>query len=181
MREPRRVRPVHLLVGALILLNLQQASAHNWWFWHWDQSTLGVGLWNDLAETDAVRAEWDSRTDLSLPRRSEHTDISMFGGNFGDTGWWGLATIEGWGLDWPWHCPTIGGCRITHGHARFNSFYGGTTGTGSGSDKRGVYCQEIGHLFGIDHSNTGDCMGKTYFNTANLSGPHNWADINNRY
>jgi len=172
---------IYALTSLVLLIgNFQIAVAHNWWFWHFDTSTIGILIsgTNGTQANDA-RIDWDSHTDLSLPRSTSHTDISAIGGNFGATGWWGLASIEAPGIDWPWHCgwaffaPI---CRVAHGHARFNTFYGGTL-----ADVQGVYCQEIGHLFGLDHSNTGDCMGKSYFNAINLTGPHNWSDINARY
>ncbi len=166
-----------LLMAGLVALNYQLAHAHRWSKWHWDKKTIKVKMWNCGADTEAARNDWDSHTDLSLPTSNSHTDISFWCGNWGDTGWWGLASIED--ADWDWHCWWY--CKVDHGHARFNAFYGGSTGTGTGSDRRGVLCQEIGHLFGLDHSNTGDCMGKTYFNNINVSGSHNWSDINSMY
>ncbi len=162
----------------LTALNANLAFGHRWSSWHWDKSTIRVGIWSCTADAGAARSDWDSHTDLSLPTSSSHTDISVWCGNFGDTGWWGLASIEDSSFDW-WHC--FWWCRIEHGHARFNSFYGGSTGTGTASDRRGVLCQEIGHLFGLDHSNTGDCMGKGYYNNVNVTGSHNWSDINSMY
>lgn len=167
-----------LLVLALLLANYNIAFGHKWWKWHWDQSTIKLGIWSCATEANAARVDWDSHTDLSLPTSSSHTDVSVWCDNFGNTGWWGLASIEDPDFDW-WHLWCW--CRIDHAHARFNTYYGGTTGSGAGSDKRGVLCQEIGHTFGLDHSNTGDCMGKGYYNNINITSAHNWADINAMY
>ena len=51
----------------------------------------------------------------------------------------------------------------------------------SQQDIQGIFCQEIAHGWGLGHSNTGDCMGKTYYNNINYYGPHNSADFYNMY
>lgn len=174
MKRKLRISALTLLVLGLLFINVQ-VSAHNWWIWCWHKgSSLGVWVYgSNQTEANQALDDWDSHTDLSLPRRSSHTDISVFGSNWGSTGWWGLATIEDSSYDW-WH--HWWWCRIQHAHATYNSFYGGTS-----ADVRGVFCQEIGHTFGLDHSNTGDCMGKSYFNNINVTGPHNWSDINAKF
>ena len=166
---------------ALLFLNSQVAFAHNWWHWHWHKNPLHLYVFGShQAEAVAAIADWDSHIrDLKLHTKFKgHTDISVAGANFGPTGWGGLASIKNTSFDW-WHYWDWS--RIEHAHAVYNSYYGGTGGTGSGSDIRGIFCQEIGHTFGLDHSNTGDCMGKSYFNNINVTGPHNWADINAKY
>lgn len=166
----------------LLALNLQIASAHNWWYWHWHKSSIGVSISNYTTAAQSAIADWDNNSDVSLPIQSTHTDISVMGGDYGATGWWGLASVETAGYDDPSHCGnTSDVCRFVHAHARYNSYYGGTTGGGTNSDVRGVLCQEIGHALGLDHSSTGDCMGKGYYNNINVVGSHNRQDINARY
>src|SRR5262249_16524193 len=46
-----------------------------------------------------------------------------------------------------------------------NTYYAWTS-----NGARGVFCQEIGHTFGLDHSNDGGCMGGGY-----------WYDISTHY
>jgi hypothetical protein len=168
-----------LLALVLLVLNIQVATAHRWSSWHQPNTTLNTyNFATRHAEAEAALNDWDARTIFSLPRRTSHTEMSVFDGNFGDTGWWGLASIEDTGFGW-WDCWWW--CHIDHGHARYNSFYGGTGGTGATSDIRGIFCQEIGHLMGLTHSNTGDCMGKTYYNNINVTGPHNASDISAMY
>lgn len=163
-----------LLVVALFFANVEVASAHNWWLWCWHKgSTLGVWVFGtNTAESNAALTDWDSHSDVNFSRKTSHTDLSVFGGNFGATGWWGLASVEGYSYDW-WHHWWF--CRLDHCHARFNTFYGGSSG-----DVRGVLCQEIGHCLGLQHSNDG-CMGKGYFNNLNTTVPHNWSDINSKF
>lgn len=175
------------LVAVLLLANVNIALGHWWWDWHMHGRNHPVAIWNYNTEANAARADWENSTVLSLPRVNRHTDISVWGDNFGDTKWAGLASVESVGADWPWHCysailfPIVGFCKITHGHARYNSFYWGNAGRGVGGDVQGVFCQEIGHLFGLDHA-PGDCMGKGYFSSnSNGVGGHSVQHINSRY
>lgn len=168
-----------IAVVVLLILNFQIAFAHDWGLWCWHKNPLGVWVYGThQAEANAALNDWDSHTDVNFSRKTSHTDISVWGANFGATGWWGLASIESYSYDW-WH--HWWWCRIEHAHSRYNSYYGGTTGTGSNSDVRGVQAQEIGHCLGLDHSNTGDCMGKGYYNNINVTGQHNRNHINARF
>lgn len=145
------------------------AAAHNWGCWTQPNRTVYVR--NTAAYSSQANAainEWDADTILTLPKVSYHTEISVFDGNYGNTGWGGLASIE-----------SRSGCTILHGHATLNYYY-----SYSSNGKRGVFCQEIGHLFGLDHSNDGGCMGggywydiNTYYNVVS----HNINDIYNKY
>jgi hypothetical protein len=163
---------------ALLAANVGVASAHQWSNWHWDKSGPMIVIQNYIFGTNTAQAElarqdgWNKIGILYNYSVNYHTDVSVFGGNYGPTGWWGLASIED--ADWGWHC--FGWCHIGHAHARYNSYYGGTA-----ADIQGVFCQEIGHAWGLDHSNTGDCMGKGYFNNINVYGPHNNTDFWNMY
>lgn len=179
MGRRRTIGLLSILVLTLFVANIKVAYAHDWWIWCWHHNPLGVWVYgSNQAEANAAIADWDSHSHVNFTHKSSHTDISCFGANFGATGWWGLASIEGYDYDW-WH--HWWWCRINHAHCRYNSFYGGTGGTGAGSDIRGVFAQEMGHCIGLDHSNTGDCMGKSYFNNINVTGPHNWSDVNSKF
>ncbi|HEX9272168.1 MAG TPA: hypothetical protein VGA01_08140 [Candidatus Binatia bacterium] len=175
MKAKLKVLAMCGIVALLVLLNVQLAYGHDWWWYCWHKgSTLGVWVYgSNQAEANAALNDWDSHTHVNFSRPGSHTDISVWGANFGATGWWGLASIESTSYDW-WH--HWWWCRIEHAHARYNSYYGGTSG-----DIQGVLCQEIGHTLGLDHSNTGDCMGKSYYNNINVTGPHNWSDINSKF
>lgn len=159
----------------LAVSNWETASgAHDWGRWHWDKSHLEIYLFGSH-KNEAIQAinDWNNLTDLRLTSTTRHKDMSVWGADFGDTGWGGLATIEDNG--WDWHC--WANCRVTHGHARFNSYY-----TNSSWWARGIFCQEVGHIFGLGHNSRGGCMGLTYYaNQTNRPSSHDVADVNNKY
>lgn len=176
-----------VLVVGLFAANLAIARAHNWWYYYWPRSNMQVFIGNSAVAADAARRDWASHTHLKLARSPRHTDISVFSGDYGNTGWSGLTTIEQWGLDYPWHCGGAPWCRMIHVHSRYNSYQDPdprvvrrSTGGGQNSDVRGIFCQEIGHALGLWHSN-GDCMGKGYYANVNVTGAHSWTDVNARY
>ncbi len=151
------------------LLAAGAASAHQWGSWHWNKggSTVTIYIWDTTSyrnESNAAINDWDSKTLLSLPRSGGHSDISNFDGNYGATGYGGLAEIINYS-----------GSHITHGHSRLNYYY-----SYDSNGKRGVFCQEVGHLFGLTHSNDG-CMGAGYYNNSYSVVQHNADDIYNMY
>jgi hypothetical protein len=157
-------------VIAVLVVTGSTASAHQWGNWSWNRygSTVTIQVYNyatsSYSNANAAIRDWDSHTILSLPDPGSHTDISVFDGNSGATGWVGLATIV-----------NSNGNYITHAHAQLNTYYGYT-----GSQATGVYCQEVGHTFGLDHSNDG-CMGMGYYNNLTYTVAHNWNDIASMY
>ena len=193
-----RRRTAVLLGVVFVLLLANFALAHDWDGWHWHQRTLGIFIFaSNFNSAEAARIDWDFPTNvMNLPRVTHHSDVSVFDGNFGDTGWGGLAEI----ISYFWHCHYLvdffffSVCfdwepGITHAHARLNTFYfWPNLNTGSVFDAgRGVLCQEIGHTFGLDHSPDG-CMGKGYFAglqnnepISNVVTGHSDADLNAKY
>lgn len=167
-----------VITAGLLVANTYVARAHAWDGYHWDKSgpMIIIQNWNTASNWQAAENArvdgWNKIGILYNYNASGHSDVSVFDGNWGATGWWGLASLED--LDWGWHC--FGWCHIAHCHARLNTYYGGTD-----ADKQGVFCQEIAHCWGLDHSNTGDCMGKSYYNNINVYGPHNNTDFYNMY
>lgn len=182
LKKLKKIRSLSLplaLVIALIGANL--AYAHPWgpspYGYHWNKygSSVTLGIYNQTSgryytQSDAARYDWSVNTILYLPNYSSHTNISVFSENAGDTGWAGLASIISWENQSLNH--------LGHVHAEANTYY---TNSYSDNALRGVYCQEIGHAFGLDHSDTGDCMGAGYYNNAYTTGSHNWNDIYNTY
>jgi len=161
-----------LIVGAFAAIAPQPATAHNWGNWHWNKTGSQIVIQSYIYGGTAGQAEaarqdaWNKIGILYNYSVTYHTDVSVFDGNFGATGWVGLASLE-----------SVSGDHILHGHARYNTYYGG-----SSLYIQGVYCQEVFHTYGFDHSNTGDCMGLGYYSsTTYYMGPHNNDDFYNRY
>lgn len=158
------------LAGVLALPWLDAAAfAHNWGCWRQPNRTVLVrNTAGNSSQAAAALNEWSADTILNISFLSTHTEVSVLDGNYGNTGWGGLASIE-----------SSSGCNITHGHATLNTFY-----SYSSNGKRGVFCQEVGHLFGLQHSNDGGCMGGGYFYDINTNFnvvSHNISDIATKY
>ena len=73
-------------------------------------------------------------------------ELAGFNGYYGTTGWAGLATLT-----------STSGCSVYEGKSELNQTY--LDGT-SRDYKKYVSCQEVGHLFGLDHnrSDSSTCM-----------------------
>lgn len=183
-----------LLLLGLLIANLVVLPRSSWAHWWWrgcdchyfiEESTIEVSLgwpsWQDEGKREVLE-DYSTNTDVTLvevPWYSDN-DIAMYSPRtvrwnifgfeyrtkgYGITGWWGLALTEDLDPDND-YCGTIPNwAEINHGHALFNWYYGtggGTTGTDS--DFRGVFCQEVGHLLGLGHccdesdcEDPGDC------------------------
>ena len=140
-----RLKFLTLLAGcALAAYPLPANAGHAWFFngtWvHTHSRTLPV--FQQLSATsnasaDVTLAVWDNATILSLPETTCHdcARIHELEGNFGDTGWIGLASADGWD-----------GAHFSHGHAMYTRFYLETDAM-----KPGVTCHEEGHLLGLGH------------------------------
>lgn len=85
--------------------------------------------------------------------RLNWSDIDYEIQDFGPTGWVGLAQLD--------TCVPSGskaGCRSARA---YTNLFQGYQAAQSSFARRAIACQEIGHIFGLDHAN-GDCMGYTY-------------------
>jgi hypothetical protein len=169
LNNPRRFPLLAAVCAVSVFGFVGAAQAHNWGCWI--QPNRTVYTYNTAvlsSQASAALSDWDNKTILSIPRVSYHTEVSVFDGYYGNTGWAGIASIE-----------SSSGCNILHGHARVNRSY-----SYSSNGYRGIFCQEVGHLFGLDHSNDGGCMGGGYFydiNTYYTVVSHNVNDISTKY
>jgi hypothetical protein len=128
------------------------AQAHQWSCFI--QADRNVRIRNTTSSASAAVSDWNNLTILNLSAVSSGEETYVFNANSGNTGWGGLASITNYS-----------GCTILRATAQLNTYYSWTT-----NGARGVHCQEIGHTFGLDHSNDGGCMGGGY-----------WYDINTHY
>lgn len=161
-----------LVVLSLLAANISVASAHNWGSWHWNKTGSQIIIrqyqsGGTTAQIEAARLDaWNKIGILYNYRATTHTDVSVFDGYYGATGWAGLASIESWS-----------GSHILHAHARYNKSYSYSTWY-----IQGIYCQEVFHTYGFDHDNTGGCMGLGYYpGQGNTLNSHNNTDFYNRY
>ena len=128
------------------------AQAHQWGCW--SQADRNVRIRNTTSSATAAINDWNSLTILNLSSVSSGEETYVFAANSGNTGWGGIARITNYS-----------GCTILRASAQLNTYYSWTTNAA-----RGVHCQEVGHTFGLDHSNDGGCMGGGY-----------WYDIGTHY
>jgi hypothetical protein len=156
------------IAGALLIAGLagQAAQAHQWGCWI--QADRNVKLRNTSSLATAAVNDWNNATILNISSVSSGEETYSFAANSGNTGWGGLASITNYS-----------GCTILRATAQLNTYYSWTT-----NGARGVFCQEIGHTFGLDHSNDGGCMGGGYWydiNTHYTTVAHNVNDIGSMY
>jgi len=128
------------------------AEAKRWGCWI--QADRNVKIRNTTSGASQAVSDWNNLTILNLSSVSSGEETYVFAANSGNTGWGGLASITNYS-----------GCTILRATAQLNTYYSWTTNAA-----RGVHCQEIGHTFGLDHSNDGGCMGGGY-----------WYDIGTHY
>ncbi|HKV12310.1 MAG TPA: hypothetical protein VJ725_29465 [Thermoanaerobaculia bacterium] len=142
------------VAGILIVAGLagQVAEAKRWGCWI--QADRNVRIRNTTSSASAAVSDWNNLTILNLSSVSSGEETYVFNANSGNTGWGGLASITNYS-----------GCTILRATAQLNTYYSWTTNAA-----RGVHCQEVGHTFGLDHSNDGGCMGGGY-----------WYDIGTHY
>jgi hypothetical protein len=153
----------NIALFSVLTLSLAGAnvSANTWGTYHWARKSNPMVI----KVVDSVTPEWDTAflttlqewsfspmldlalvsADDSLTTRQNcpmiQGQIRVCNYTYGETGWLGLATI---GVDANGH--------IDKGRARLNdsySYYWSMAG-----ERNHVMCQEVGHLFGLDHSTT---------------------------
>lgn len=158
------------VVGTLLIAGLvgSAAQAHQWGCWI--QRDRNINIRNAAgSQASAAISDWNNMTILNFFSVSSGEEIYVFNANSGPTGWAGLARITNYS-----------GCTILRATAQVNTYYYSSSSTAA----RGIHCQEIGHGFGLDHSNDGGCMGAGYwYSVTNAYRPvsHNVSDVGNMY
>jgi hypothetical protein len=172
------------VAGLLFFANVSIARAHWEANLHWNKTgdhieirQLSTGEYSYYAD----QARQNGYATISILYNYDsavHTDISAYSVYVGDTGPAGQWHLES--ADWDWG--TMGYNHITHAHSWFNEYYAYSPWSLTGSQIQGVFCQEIAHGWGLDHSATNDCMGYGYYyNDKYYYGSHNNDDFYNKY
>ena len=174
------MRVTRVLVGSLVVLLAVAffptgvTAHHSWGKYHWARSANPLAL--DIADNvdgtwgnylSVAMADWDVSSVLSLSVVNGSADpvtcpptlgrVEVCNASYGDNGWLGIAQI--------W---TTSGSHITQGTTKLNDTYFNTPQYNTAAWRRMVVCQEVGHVFGLDHqderfsnTNLGTCMDYT--------------------
>lgn len=159
-------RKVLTVWGALLALAILAGASgayatHRWYCFQYADSSIywyngASGTYNSIFEEEARTDSdsWHNYTAIDLttvysPGTTDH--INAYNGYYGMTNWVGLAEVI-----------TNSGCTVYEGRARLNQSY--LENGYSRTNKEHVACQEIGHLFGLDHNRDSSttCMNDNY-------------------
>jgi hypothetical protein len=147
------------IVASVLIVALYASSPsanHSWNGYHWARSsnpvvlTLGDNVSSDWDANLAVAAsDWNQSQVLNVSVGQGHSSkrncrpadgaIEVCNGTYGLNGWLGIAQI--------W----VSGKHITAGSTRVNDSYFNLQRYSDPAWKQLVMCQEVGHVFGLDH------------------------------
>ncbi|HYI46617.1 MAG TPA: hypothetical protein VE174_14260 [Actinomycetota bacterium] len=178
MKSVLKMIAVVTMAAGLTVGPVAVAEAHPWRCqgntpYHWASSGGEVAVATEFQNLQPKKPAKKAAKDLmakapfiKINTVASGGQMTIVDGNEGDKGWAGLAVVK----------PNAA-CEIVHADVILNTFYGT-----QGSLAQGIYCQEIGHSFGLDHSDDGSCMGLGYFRsgTSVISG-HNVDDLKGIY
>ena len=167
-------RFIVLTLGILVLFafTTRVEASHTWGGYHWARTanpfTIKLGdnvstVWDGYLATTS--ADWSLSSTLDtviVPGRGGKNCRASAGraevcnSKYGRNGWLGIATI--------W----ASGSHITQGTVKLNDTYFNTVAYNTSAWRNLVMCQEVGHIFGLDHqdenftnANLGTCMDYT--------------------
>lgn len=169
----RRAAVVFSLALLALAMPLAAEANHAWGSYHWARTsnpfTLGLGdnlssTWDPYLAT--ASGDWSRSTVLdttvvtgaskSRNCRPANGRVEVCNAAYGNNGWLGLAQI--------W----VMGSHITRGAVKVNDTYFNTATYNTPAWRQMVVCQEVGHIFGLDHqdeafdnANLGTCMDYT--------------------
>ena len=180
MKEKLHPRTLIVLVVLLALAVPSVAIAtHSWGNYHWARTSNPFALklgdnvssaWDSYLATTS--SDWTQSTVLNTtivpggarPRNCRPTSgrAEVCNYTYGNNGWLGVAQI--------W----VSGSHITQGTVKVNDTYFNTSTYNAPAWRNLVMCQEVGHIFGLDHQDEnfnnpplGTCMDYTSDPTQN--------------
>jgi hypothetical protein len=157
MTQPLR-RKMMLITSVMMVLGYvsSPSASHSWNGYHWARSsnplalTLGdnvSGTWDSHLATAST--DWSRSTVLNttvVPGESTRKNcrpadgkVEICNDTYGYNQWLGVAQIS------------VSGKHITSGSVRMNDSYFNTATYNSRAWRQLVMCQEVGHIFGLDH------------------------------
>lgn len=156
---PKFSRKARLALGlALVGVAGTAVANHSWGTYHWKRTTQELTIpvgdnvdsrWDSYL-VQAVN-DWNQSTVIQSPLVAGSTNpkncrgvsgtIQVCNGNYGQTGWLGIASIS------------ISGGHIVQGTTKLNDTYFNTAQYNTPSWRALVTCQEIGHDYGLGHQN----------------------------
>ena len=149
-------------------------AAHSWSTYHWRRTSTQVtppvvmnigSAWQPYASR--VMSDWNASTVIESPwsygaisSRSSCTSttgkIEVCNASYGQVGWLGIAGIS------------LSAGHIVRGYTKLNDTYYASPTYNTPAWRRMVFCQEVGHDYGLGHVNetftdlnTGSCMDYT--------------------
>ena len=183
---------VALVSGAALAALTPAIASHSWGGYHWAGdgqnltlrvNTATTAVWN-TSITDAI-SDWNQSTELTLNRASSSANtkkcspiagqILVCNAAYGNRGWLGIASI--------W----LSNGHISQGTTKLNDSYFNSGQYNTPAWRALVACQEIGHDFGLGHTNEifnnyndGTCMDYTNAPDGGVVGGFNYGP-NNRH
>lgn len=182
------MRRTLLQVTAMFLLGITAGAgyvlANHPWIcsgstaYHWARRTVGYSA--PAANSTVVRAAsaYTSAYNKTIPTWNSTvmnlvggTQIKLNYGAYGANGWLGLATIS-----------NISNCVIGSGRAQLNDSYLRSSSY-SQTNIDHVACQEVGHLFGLNHNRSASdtCMNDTILTAGNRINQHDYDQLASIY
>lgn len=186
-----------MAVAALLAVGgyaLVVSANHSWGGYHWARTanpfTLKLGdnvssAWDVYLATAST--DWNTNTSATTtvlsttvvpgqtnPKvcRASSGRVEVCNSAYGNTGWLGVAQI--------W----VSGLHIAKGTVKLNDTYFKTAPYNTPAWKQFVACQEIGHIFGLDHQdvdfrnpNLGTCMDYTSDPDGTLKNPDQLSNL----
>ena len=162
------------LVVVLTLVAVPVFAAHSWSTYHWSRPSGQVtppvvmnisSAWQPYASR--VMSDWNASAYIESPwsygsisstkRCTSATGkIEVCNNTYGQNGWLGIAGIS------------LSGGHIVKGYTKLNDSYYNQAYYNTAAWRRMVFCQEVGHDYGLGHvnetftdPNTGSCMDYT--------------------
>jgi hypothetical protein len=166
-------RRLALAATVAVLAGSAARANHSWGGYHWPMTSSPVvirfddnltAVWKShLAE---ALTDWDKSDKLTLSVETGSANpktckavtgrVQVCNAAYGNNGWLGIAQI--------W----LSGSHITKGAVKLNDTYYKTSTYNTPAWRDFVMCQEVGHIFGLDHQdegfalpNLGTCMDYT--------------------